>query len=320
MQERAERAAQEVVEARAREEARWREEEERRARAAKTVNWATVSGGGGAKVKSLAEIQAEEARVEKERQEREASARQARAPSGGAWGPSKAASWAGKIAASPAPVQRSNGAWSTAAQPSAAAVVAPAGFWDPVVPEEKANNATAAAGKSKNKKNKNKKAEEEAKVKQIFGEKKTPKNDFEDWCSRSLVAMQAQVDIPTFLGFLMDIDSPYEVHDYIKSYVGEEKAQKKFAVDYLERRSRWRRSLKAGGAAYSDELLTPAHALTPGAEEEFKEAGGKKGKKAGGKGAQGGGKVGKGKQDISHLLGFSVSGQGVNRGELDLPH
>ena len=36
-------------------------------RAAKTVNWATVSAQSGGKVKSLAEIQAEEARVEKER-------------------------------------------------------------------------------------------------------------------------------------------------------------------------------------------------------------------------------------------------------------
>ena len=35
-------------------------------RAAKTVNWATAAQNGG-KVKSLAEIQAEEARVEKER-------------------------------------------------------------------------------------------------------------------------------------------------------------------------------------------------------------------------------------------------------------
>ena len=89
----------------------------------------------------------------------------------------------------------------------------------------------------------------------------------------------------------MDIESPYEVHDYIKSYVGEEKAQKRwvqtnlrrrnyslpnfsfsFAVEYLERRSRWKRSLK-GGAAYEDDLTTPAHALTPGAEEEFKEVG-----------------------------------------------
>ena len=42
-----------------------------------------------------------------------------------------------------------------------------------------------------------------------------------------------QVDIPTFLGFLMDIESPYEVHDYIKSYVGEEKAQKRWDQNNL---------------------------------------------------------------------------------------
>ena len=54
--DRAERAAQEVVEARAQEEACWREEEER-ARAAKTINWAMMSASGiGAKVKSSAEI------------------------------------------------------------------------------------------------------------------------------------------------------------------------------------------------------------------------------------------------------------------------
>jgi hypothetical protein len=53
------------------------------------------------------------------------------------------------------------------------------------------------------------------------------------------------------------------VHDYVKSYVGEGKAQKKFAVDYLERRSRWKNSLKSG-AKYEDDLTTPANALTPG--------------------------------------------------------
>merc|ERR1719285_1351255 len=339
--DRAERAQQEAIEARAREEARWREEEEKRARAAKTINWATISAGGTPKVKSLAEIQAEEARVEKERAERERdNIRSVRQSSAGAnssvWGggmASKATSWAGKIAASsPAPAPRpANGgnpwggpsnAAATNGPSSAAAVVAPAGFWDPVLPETErttttsvganTTNNSSAAGK-KNKKNKNKKMEEEAKVKQIFGEKK-PKNEFEDWCTSRLQAMQAQVDIPTFLGFLMDIESPYEVHDYIKSYVGEEKAQKKFAVDYLERRSRWKRSLKTG-AAYEDDLTTPANALIPGDTEEFKEAG-KKGKKTGKATSA---KV-KGKQDMSHLLGFSVSGQGVNRGELDMPH
>merc|ERR1712117_678399 len=114
-------------------------------------------------------------------------------------------------------------------------------------------------------------AEEEQKVKQNFNEKK-PKNDFEEWCSKALQGLQAQVDIPTFLGFLMDIESKYE-----------------------------------------DDLTTPANALTPGEGEfQFQEAG-KKGKKTKAP------KTSKSKQDISHLLGFSVTGQGVNRGELDMP-
>lgn len=323
-----ERAARDIQEARAREEQRRLEEEERQLRAAKTVNWATVSSGSGNKVKSLAEIQAEEASVEKERADRDTAARSRQTvavsgSSGGIWGgPSKSMSWAGKIAAStPVPTpSRSNGnPWSqTNGQSNSAAIVAPAGFWDPVVPET--NNHTAAtnnnnqqASKQKKNKGKNKKAEEEAKVKQIFAEKK-PKNEFEEWCSKALQGLQAQVDIPTFLGFLMDIESPFEVHDYVKSYVGEGKAQKKFAVDYLERRSRWKNSLK-GGTKYEDEMTSTAHALNPGEGEfQFQEAG-KKGKKAKPVGKQ----VKGGKQDMSHLLGFSVSGQGVNRGELDMP-
>ena len=55
----------------------------------------------------------------------------------------------------------------------------------------------------------------------------------------------------------------HQVHDYVKSYVGEGKAQKKFATDYLERRSRWKNSLK-GGARYEDDLTVPASALSPG--------------------------------------------------------
>merc|ERR1711915_449449 len=65
------------------------------------------------------------------------------------------------------------------------------------------------------------------------------------------------------------------------------------------------------GAKYEDDLTTPANALTPG-DGEFQEAG-KKGKKTKPS------KTNKSKQDMSHLLGFSVTGQGVNRGELDMP-
>jgi len=319
--DRAERQAREIQDSKLREEHRRQEEEDRQRRAAKTINWATAAAPAGGKVKSLAEIQAEEARVEKERQDRENAARsvrsqQAGASSGSIWGGGTKAnmSWAGKIAANTPtpPAARANGnQWANSNGQSTAAVVAPAGFWDPVLPEQSViNQQQQQPSKKSNNKNKKKKVEEEQKVKQIFNEKQKPKNDFEDWCSKALQGLQAQVDIPTFLGFLMDIESPYEVHDYVKSYVGEGKAQKKFAMDYLERRSRWKNSLKSG-AKYEDDLTTPANALTPG-EGEFQEAG-KKGKKTKLT------KQSKSKQDISHLLGFSVTGQGVNRGELDMP-
>merc|ERR1719225_1949730 len=144
--------------------------------------------------------------------------------------------------------------------------------------------------------NQKKRGEDEPRGKQ----QQKSKNEFEDWCSKALQELQAQVDIPTFLGFLMDIESPYEVHDYIKSYVGEGKPQKKFATDYLERRSRWKSSLKSG-VKYEDDLTTPATALSPG-DGEFQEAG-KKGKNKKMT------KQSKSKQDISHLLGFSVTVQ-----------
>jgi hypothetical protein len=49
----------------------------------------------------------------------------------------------------------------------------------------------------------------------------------------------------------------------VKTYVGEGKPQKKFAMEYLERRSRWKNALKSGGK-YEDDLTTPALALSPG--------------------------------------------------------
>ena len=110
--EKRERQQREIQEARLREEQRRLEEDERARRAAKTINWATAATPTGGKVKSLAEIQAEEARVERERMEREMAGRTVRAKDGGnnsgsgIWGGSgkSGTTWAGKIAANtPAP-------------------------------------------------------------------------------------------------------------------------------------------------------------------------------------------------------------------------
>ena len=50
------------------------------------------------------------------------------------------------------------------------------------------------------------------KVAAIFKDKgDKPKNEFEEWCIAALEKLDPQVDIPTFLGFLIEVESPYEV-------------------------------------------------------------------------------------------------------------
>merc|ERR1712039_676537 len=120
------------------------------------------------------------------------------------------------------------------------------------------------------KKNKNKanKIKEENKVAAIFKESKgKPENEFEEWCISALDKLEPQVDIPTFLGFLNDVESPYEVNDYVKSYIGDGKGPKNFAKEYVERRSKWRNALKSR-KRFEDDLLTPAAAINPNIDDE----------------------------------------------------
>merc|ERR1740128_1221315 len=171
-------------------------------------------------------------------------------------------SWAGKIAAfTPVTAQPSGPSESVN-------VVAPNGFWEPLQP---APQQTAPVQQSKAKETPNTKK----KKKQNNNVEKNDRNEFDDWCGKALARLSSQVDVPTFLGFLKDVESPFEVHDYVKSYIGDGKAEKKFASEYLEKRSRWKNSKKKGAKSTS-------------------------------------------KSNMNHLLGFSVQGKGVNRGELDL--
>ena len=121
------------------------------------------------------------------------------------------------VTSSPAP-------WSSAVNSNSNA--SGGGFWDDAAPPPGLNNSNSStpAQSNKNKKKTNNKeaqknnmktAKEDAKVAQIFREnsaKNTPRqNEFEAWCSSALSNLNAQVDIPTFMAFLKDIESPYEV-------------------------------------------------------------------------------------------------------------
>jgi PERQ amino acid-rich with GYF domain-containing protein len=101
-------------------------------------------------------------------------------------------------------------------------IVAPEGFWEPVItpnnPKKQqqqhtqADNNNSSSNSSSNNNNNNAKKKTKKDNKQA--EKSTnrqQRNEFEDWCSSALENLQAQVDIPTFLTFLRDIESPYEV-------------------------------------------------------------------------------------------------------------
>jgi PERQ amino acid-rich with GYF domain-containing protein len=44
--------------------------------------------------------------------------------------------------------------------------------------------------------------------------------------------------VPTFVSFLKEVESPYEVHDYTRAYLGDTSEAKEFAKQFLERRAK----------------------------------------------------------------------------------
>lgn len=97
-------------------------------------------------------------------------------------------------------------------------------------------------------------------------------DDFTKWCFESLQAMGGNVDIPTFVGFLKEVESPYEVSDYVRSYLGDGREAREFSREFLERRSRWKNARKGrdDGEASEDNLCRPASAVNPN-QNDFQE-------------------------------------------------
>ena len=44
--------------------------------------------------------------------------------------------------------------------------------------------------------------------------------------------------VATFVSFLLEVESTFEVHDYVKSYLGETRDAHNFAKQFLERRQK----------------------------------------------------------------------------------
>uniref|UniRef100_A0A8C9ZXX4 GRB10 interacting GYF protein 2 n=1 Tax=Sander lucioperca TaxID=283035 RepID=A0A8C9ZXX4_SANLU len=127
------------------------------------------------------------------------------------------------------------------------------GFWDEAVKEAvqqppqtkksstqknnkgNANISNSVSGRA------NKKVEEEEKLLKLFqGVNKSQQDTFMQWCEQTLHTLNTanNLDVPTFASFLKEVDSPYEVHDYVRAYLGDTPEAKDFAKQFLERRAK----------------------------------------------------------------------------------
>uniref|UniRef100_A0A4W5K999 GRB10 interacting GYF protein 1 n=1 Tax=Hucho hucho TaxID=62062 RepID=A0A4W5K999_9TELE len=93
--------------------------------------------------------------------------------------------------------------------------------------------------------------EEEDKLLKLLQGIKTPQDGFTTWCEQMLHALNTQanntsspLDVSTIVAYLKEVESPYEVLDFICSYLGDTMEAKEFAKQFLERRAKQKQNQK----------------------------------------------------------------------------
>ncbi|XP_073530603.1 GRB10-interacting GYF protein 2 isoform X5 [Phyllobates terribilis] len=119
------------------------------------------------------------------------------------------------------------------------------GFWDDAVkvvaPRNAANKNKSNASKSSGLNSRqSKKVEQEEKLVRLFQGATKCADSFTQWCEQTLHALNTahSLDVPTFVSFLREVESPYEVHDYVRAYLGDTPEAKDFSKQFLEHRNK----------------------------------------------------------------------------------
>ncbi|XP_053319507.1 GRB10-interacting GYF protein 1 isoform X7 [Spea bombifrons] len=104
-----------------------------------------------------------------------------------------------------------------------------------------------------------KKTEEEEKLLKLLQGIK-PSDGFTQWCEQMLHILNTSnnLDVPTLVAFLKELESPYDVHDYIRSCLGETLEAKEFAKQFLERRAKYKASQRQQEASWFAPSIFPA--------------------------------------------------------------
>lgn len=89
-----------------------------------------------------------------------------------------------------------------------------------------------------------KKTEEEEQLLKLLQGIPRPQDGFTQWCEQMLHTLSAtgSLDVPMAVAFLKEVESPYDVHDYIRSCLGDTLEAKEFAKQFLERRAKQKAS------------------------------------------------------------------------------
>lgn len=224
------------------------------------LSWAKRTGDSSIAVKSLSEIQLEEAEslAQKQRLQKSQIAAPPVISNAGVWGnasqlnrTSNSQNWT----ANHVPVV--SGFWDDTQ--NSATLQKPSKTNDSAFPAlaNSVQPANVCSNKSKNVRAK----KQEDVVTRLFGTHHKPTDEFTLWCTEALSSFPSSVDVPTFVAFLKDVESPYEVQDYVKSYVGEGKEAREFARQFLERRSKFKNQSKP--SPIEENMWGPAPAITP---------------------------------------------------------
>ncbi|XP_022356259.1 GRB10-interacting GYF protein 1 isoform X2 [Enhydra lutris kenyoni] len=85
-----------------------------------------------------------------------------------------------------------------------------------------------------------KKTEEEEKLLKLLQGIPRPQDGFTQWCEQMLhtLSTTGSLDVPMAVAILKEVESPYDVHDYIRSCLGDTLEAKEFAKQFLERRAK----------------------------------------------------------------------------------
>uniref|UniRef100_A0A131Y0N3 Putative nuclear-export-signal nes-containing protein/polyadenylated-rna export factor n=1 Tax=Ixodes ricinus TaxID=34613 RepID=A0A131Y0N3_IXORI len=174
--------------------------------------------------------------------------------------------------------------------------------------------AGASSGRS-SKSQQSKKAEEQ--VMKLFEvhAKAAPTDELTAWCVQVLGGIQSYLDIPTVVAILKDVESPAEVQEYVHNFFGNSLDTKDFVQQFLQRRERYLKSCGSvprpedsftlAASSIASMAAREASATTQG--DGFTAARSKKKKKS------------KMQKVDSSLLGFTVQADParLNAGEID---